>query len=63
MRKNDKHDIHKHKKQHSNKQMKKFYEMPTIELEELVVESGIAQSLNQSVIEDWDQDGGVTIGF
>lgn len=55
MRKNDKHDIHKHKKQHSNKQMKKFYEMPTIELEELVVESGIAQSLNESWIDDWTE--------
>lgn len=29
----------------SNKQMKKTYLMPAIELEELVVESGIAQSL------------------
>lgn len=55
MRNNDKHDIHKHKKQHSNKQMKKFYEMPTIELEELVVESGIAQSLNESWIDDWTE--------
>ncbi len=43
--------------------MKKNYLMPTIELEELIVESGIAQSLNQSLIEDWDQDGGATIVF
>ncbi len=35
--------------------MKKFYEMPTIELEELVVESGIAQSLNESWIDDWTE--------
>lgn len=55
MRNDDKHDIHKHKKQHSNKQMKKIYEMPTIELEELVVESGIAQSLNESWIDDWTE--------
>lgn len=31
----------------SNKQMKKTYQMPTIELEELVVENGIAQSFGE----------------
>ncbi|MBQ3070364.1 MAG: hypothetical protein IJD12_01575 [Tidjanibacter sp.] len=30
----------------SNKQMKKTYLMPAIELEELIVENGIAQSLS-----------------
>ena len=45
----------------SNKQMKKTYQMPTIELEELVVENGIAQSLGQSYIEDWTEEGGVEI--
>ena len=47
----------------SNKQMKKNYLMPTIELEELVVESGIAQSLPGVEIDGWDEDGGVTIDF
>ena len=47
----------------SNKQMKKTYLMPTIELEELVVESGIAQSLPGVEIDGWDEDGGVTIDF
>ena len=47
----------------SNKKMKKNYLMPTIELEELVVESGIAQSLPGVEIDGWDEDGGVTIDF
>ena len=41
--------------------MKQTYLMPTIELEELVVENGIAQSLGQSYIENWTEEGGVEI--
>lgn len=45
----------------SNKKMKKNYLMPTIELDELVVESGIAQSLQDSWIDDWTEEGGVEL--
>ena len=41
--------------------MKKTYLMPTIELDELVVESGIAQSLQDSWIDDWTEEGGVEL--
>jgi len=38
----------------SNKQMKKTYLMPTIELEELIVENGIAQSFTP---QNWGDNG------
>ena len=48
------------KKQHDTKTMKEMYTKPTIELENILVEAGIAMSLTE---DNLLQDEGVSAGY